>query len=216
MPSTLPDGEPAPADGSLPAQALEAAATRPLGIYLHVPFCATRCGYCDFNTYTATELGGGASQATYVDSALTELDLARKVLADDSRAVSTVFVGGGTPTLLPAQDLARLLRGVDDRFGLAPGAEVTTESNPESVDARALAQLRDAGFTRRSFGMQSAREHVLAVLGREHTPGRVQQVVREARAAGLEHINVAVVYGAPGESDDDWRELMEAAIETRS
>src|SRR3954470_9542261 len=216
MPSTLPEGEPAPADGALPPHALDQAPTRSLGIYLHVPFCATRCGYCDFNTYTATELGGGASQATYVDSALTELDLARKVLADDSRAVSTVFVGGGTPTLLPAEDLARLLRGVDERFGLAPGAEVTTESNPESVDARALAQLRDAGFTRMSFGMQSAREHVLAVLDRQHTPGRVQQVVREARAAGFEHVNVDLIYGAPGESDDDWRASLDAAIETRA
>src|SRR4051794_3795304 len=214
MPSTLPEGEPAPADGALPPHALDQAPTRSLGIYLHVPFCATRCGYCDFNTYTATELGGGASQATYVDSALTELDLARKVLADDSRAVSTVFVGGGTPTLLPAEDLARLLRGVDERFGLAPGAEVTTESNPESVDARALAQLRDAGFTRMSFGMQSAREHVLAVLDRQHTPGRVQQVVREARAAGFDHINVDLIYGTPGETDDDWQASLDAAVET--
>src|SRR5437868_11860944 len=107
MPSTLPDGEPAPADGSLPAQALEGAASRPLGIYLHVPFCASRCGYCDFNTYTAAELGGGASQASYVDTALRELDLARKVLDGDGRQASTVFVGGGTPTLLPAGALTR-------------------------------------------------------------------------------------------------------------
>src|SRR3954468_19953762 len=214
MPSTLPDGEPAPADGSLPAQALDGAATRPLGVYLHVPFCATRCGYCDFNTYTAIELGGGASQATYVDTALAELDLARKVVVDDSRPISTVFIGGGTPTLLPATDLARLLSGVDERFVLATDAEVTTESNPESVDKAALATLRDAGFTRMSFGMQSAREHVLAVLDRQHTPGRVEQVVREARAAGFEHVNVDLIYGAPGESDDDWRASLDAAIET--
>src|SRR3954468_10586748 len=214
MPSTLPEGEPAPDDGSLPAQALDGAATRPLGVYLHVPFCATRCGYCDFNTYTATELGGGASQATYVDTALTELDLARKVLVDDSRPISTVFIGGGTPTLLPATDLARLLRGVDERFGLAPDAEVTTESNPESVDARSLALLRAAGFTRMSFGMQSAREHVLAVLDRQHTPGRVQQVADQARSAGFEHVSVDLIYGTPGESDDDWRASLSAAIAT--
>src|SRR3954453_6107737 len=214
MPSTLPDGEPAPADGSLPAQALEGAATRPLGIYLHVPFCATRCGYCDFNTYTATELGGGASQATYVDTALVELDLARKVLVDDSRPISTVFIGGGTPTLLPATDLARLLRGVDERFGLATDAEVTTESNPESVDKAALATLRQAGFPRMSFGMQSAREHVLAVLDRQHTPGRVQQVVRDAKSVGFEHVNVDLIYGTPGETDDDWRASLDAAIES--
>src|SRR4051794_189059 len=214
MPSTLPDGEPAPADGTLPAQALGGATSRPLGIYLHVPFCATRCGYCDFNTYTATELGGGAGQATYVDTALTELDLARKVLVDDSRPVSTVFVGGGTPTLLPADDLARLLRGVDERFGLALDAEVTTESNPESVGAGELQQLRDAGFTRMSFGMQSARQHVLSVLDRQHTPGRVQQVVRDAKSAGFEHVNVDLIYGTPGETDEDWRASLDAAVET--
>src|SRR3954453_13672526 len=211
MPSTLPDGEPAPADGTLPAQALGGATSRPLGIYLHVPFCATRCGYCDFNTYTATELGGGASQATYVDTALVELDLARKVLVDDSRPISTVFIGGGKPTLLPATALARLLRGVDERFGLTTDAEVTTESNPESVDKAALATLREAGFTRMSFGMQSAREHVLAVLDRQHTPGRVQQVVRDAKAAGFEHVNVDLIYGTPGETDDDWRGCPAAA-----
>src|SRR3954451_4980336 len=216
MPSTLPDGEPAPADGSLPAQALDGASDRPFGLYLHVPFCATRCGYCDFNTYTATELGGGASQATYVDTALTELDLARNVLADDNRAVSTVFVGGGTPTLLPADDLARLLRGVDERLGLTADAEVTTESNPESVGAGELQQLRDAGFTRMSFGMQSARHHVLSVLDRQHTPGRVQQVVRDAKSAGFEHVNVDLIYGTPGETDEDWRASLDAPGETRA
>src|SRR3954465_1988462 len=213
MPSTLPDGEPAPADGTLPAQALGGATSRPLGIYLHVPFCATRCGYCDFNTYTATELGGGAGQATYVDTALAELDLARKVLVDDSRPVSTVFVGGGTPTLLPADDLARLLRGVDERFGLTADVEVTTESNPESVGAGELQQLRDAGFTRMSFGMQSARQHVLSVLDRQHTPGRVQQVVRDAKSAGFEHVNVDLIYGTPGETDGDWQASLDAAVE---
>src|SRR5947209_4872635 len=159
MPSTLPDGEPVPSDGSLPAHALQGASARPLGIYLHVPFCATRCGYCDFNTYTAAELGDGVNRTTYVATALRELDLAADVLGHGGREVSTVFVGGGTPTLLPPSDLARLLRGVEDRFGLVDDAEVTTESNPESVDKAALAELREAGFTRISFGMQSASEH---------------------------------------------------------
>src|SRR3954447_8848809 len=120
MPSTLPDGEPAPADGHLPSTAFHGAAGRPLGVYLHVPFCATRCGYCDFNTYTADELGDGVSRTTYVDTALKELELARNILVGDSRSVSTVFVGGGTPTLLPADDLARLLDGVRELFGLEP------------------------------------------------------------------------------------------------
>ena len=214
MPSTLADGDPAPADGALPSDALRDASARPLGIYLHVPFCATRCGYCDFNTYTADELGDGVSRATYVDTALKELALARRVLTGDSRKVSTVFVGGGTPTLLPPRDLARLLSGVAELFGLESDAEVTTESNPESVDAKALQDLRDAGFNRISFGMQSAREHVLAVLDRQHTPGRVAQAVRDARTAGFDNVSVDLIYGTPGESDDDWRTSLDVAIET--
>ena len=214
MPSTLPDGEPAPADGALPVGALTDAVKRPLGIYLHVPFCSTRCGYCDFNTYTADELGPGVNRGTYVDTALTELALARDVLAGDRRSVSTVFVGGGTPTLLPPRDLARLLEVVRDRFGLVPDAEVTTESNPESVDAHALGELRNAGFNRISFGMQSAKEHVLAVLDRQHTPGRVSQAVRDARSAGFDNISVDLIYGTPGESDDDWRASLDAAVAT--
>ena len=213
-PSTLPDGEPAPADGRLPAAALDGASERPLGIYVHVPFCASRCGYCDFNTYTSTELGGGAAQATYAATVERELALAVAVLGGAVRPVETVFFGGGTPTLLPATDLARPLDGVRTRFGLAPEAEVTTESNPESVDKADLARLREAGFNRISFGMQSAREHVLAVLDRQHSPGRVQQVVRDARDVGFEHINVDLIYGTPGESDDDWRASLDAAIET--
>ena len=176
MPSALPDGEPVPADGALPACALAGAADRPLGFYLHVPYCATRCGYCDFNTYTATELRGTggvlASRDNYADTLIDEIRLARKVLGDDPRAVRTVFVGGGTPTLLAADDLVRMLGAIRDEFGLAADAEVTTEANPESVDPAYLAALRAGGFNRVSFGMQSAKQHVLRVLDRTHTPGR--------------------------------------------
>jgi oxygen-independent coproporphyrinogen-3 oxidase len=214
VPSTLPEGEPAPADGSLPDSAVVGAAGRAFGIYIHVPFCATRCGYCDFNTYTATELGGGATQASYAVTVEAELDLAVKALGLAARPVDTVFFGGGTPTLLPADDLARMLDGVRRRFGLAADAEVTTESNPESVTKTDLARLFEAGFNRISFGMQSAHEHVLAVLDRQHTTGRVQQVVRDARDVGFEHVNVDLIYGTPGETDDDWRASLAAAIDT--
>ena len=173
MPSALPDGEPAPRDGSLPASSYAGLGDRPFGLYLHVPFCATRCGYCDFNTYTALELGGGVSQATYADTAAAEVRLARRVLGERELPVQTVFFGGGTPTLLPPGDLARLLTAVRDEFGIRPGAEVTTEANSDSVDAASLAALREAGFTRVSFGMQSAVPHVLATLDRTHDPVRV-------------------------------------------
>ena len=157
MPSALPDGEPAPQSGELPGSALSQLPGRPFGIYVHVPFCSVRCGYCDFNTYTLTELGvDGASVASYADAALAELDLATTVLGPGAPAVSTVFVGGGTPTLLAAHDLVRVLAGIRDRFGLTEGAEVTTEANPDSVSPESLRVLADGGFTRVSIGMQSA------------------------------------------------------------
>ncbi|RPE34791.1 radical SAM family heme chaperone HemW [Kitasatospora cineracea] len=215
MPSALPDGEPVPSDGSLPAPALHGLGERPFGFYLHVPYCASRCGYCDFNTYTATELrssGAVASQETYADNVIAEIRLARRVLGDTELPVETVFLGGGTPTLLPARDLVRMLAALCEEFGLAPGAEVTTEANPESVDPAYLAELREGGYNRISFGMQSARPHVLALLDRHHTPGRPEACVAEARAAGFEHVNLDLIYGTPGESDQDWQASLDAAI----
>lgn len=213
MPSTPPEGQPAPLDGHLPASALAGFGTRPLSLYVHVPFCASRCGYCDFNTYTAAELGAapGASQDAYLAAAVAELDLARGVLGE-SHPVQSVFFGGGTPTLLPADALAGLLAAVRERFPLAPGAEVTTEANPESVDRRYLDTLVEHGFTRLSLGMQSARSGVLAVLERRHTPGRVGDVVGWAREAGFGSVSLDLIYGSPGETLDDWRASLETAL----
>ena len=212
MPSVLPPGEPAPPDGSLPASALAELGDGPVSLYLHVPFCATRCGYCDFNTYTAAELGSapGSSRQAYLAAAHAELALAARVLGE--RPVSTVFVGGGTPTLLEAAELVGLVTAAREHFPLSDGAEVTTECNPESVDARYLDALVAGGFNRISFGMQSARAHVLRVLERTHTPGRVADVVGWARAAGFGSISLDLIYGTPGESLDDWRASLEAAL----
>jgi oxygen-independent coproporphyrinogen-3 oxidase len=215
VPSTLPEGQPAPASGELPPSALTSVQASPLSIYLHVPFCTTRCGYCDFNTYTATELGEapGASRVGYSDAAIAEVDLAGTVLGPAVPPVGTVFVGGGTPTLLPPDDLGRMLAAVRDRFGLTDDAEVTTESNPESIDEVGMRTLVDHGFTRISFGMQSAQPHVLAVLDRVHTPGRPQQAVVEARRAGFGQISLDLIYGTPGETLADWEASLMAAIE---
>ena len=214
MPSAAPEGEPVPADGSLPPSAAAGAAGRRFGVYLHVPFCAVRCGYCDFNTYTATELGGGADQARYAGTAVAELALAARVLAGaglPARPARTVFFGGGTPTLLPAADLAAMLRAVARHVGIARGAEVTTEANPDSVTPGSLAELAAAGFTRVSFGMQSAAPHVLATLDRTHDPARVPHAVRWARDAGLA-VSLDLIYGTPGESADDWAASLDAAL----
>jgi oxygen-independent coproporphyrinogen-3 oxidase len=206
----LPAGDPAPADGALPAEALAGVGTRPFAFYVHVPFCASRCGYCDFNTYVPGEQG--AEQAGgYVGAVLSEIDLAARVLPSLPR-VDTVFFGGGTPTLLSAGDLTRILRRIDERFGLKTGAEVTTEANPESVDPGKLEALREAGFTRISLGMQSAVERVLAILDRAHSPGRPRQVVAEARAAGFDQVSLDLIYGTPGETADDWRRSLDAAL----
>jgi oxygen-independent coproporphyrinogen-3 oxidase len=218
VPSALPEGEPVPADGTLPSAAYRSLSddpAGPFGVYVHVPFCATRCGYCDFNTYTATELGGGASQVAYAGTAVEEVRLARRVLGDRDLPAATVFLGGGTPTLLPASDLTRLLRAVADEFGLEPDAEVTTEANPDSVDKEALTRLREAGFTRVSFGMQSAVPHVLATLDRTHDPDRVPLVVEWARAAGFDGVSLDLIYGTPGESAADWERSLAAALACR-
>ena len=214
MPSALPDGAPAPADGSLPDSAVVGLGGRPFGFYVHVPFCTVRCGYCDFNTYTAGELGGGpgASRGTYADAAVAEIRLARRVLGDTDVRVDTLFFGGGTPTLLPPEDLVRILGTVRDEFGLAAGAEVTTESNPDTVSAEQLGRLRDGGINRISFGMQSAVPHVLRVLDRTHDPLRVPQVVDWARAAGFEQISLDLIYGTPGESLGDWQSSLHSAL----
>jgi len=208
----LPDGEPMPEDGALPDWVTGTSAEG-FGVYLHVPFCRVRCGYCDFNTYTSGELGGGGSQDSYARTALKEIELAGRVLTDAgrSRPVGTVFVGGGTPTLLPVDDLAMLLGAVRETWGLEPGAEVTTEANPDSVTAESLAALAAAGFTRVSFGMQSAVPHVLATLERTHDQERVPQVVQWARDAGLA-VSLDLIYGTPGESVGDWQRSVEAAL----
>jgi len=208
----LPAGAAAPVSGALPTAAVAELGRRPFGVYIHVPFCATRCGYCDFNTYTAGELGSAADPVAYVDAAVRELELAASVLGSGVPPAQTVFVGGGTPTLLPAGDLVRLLQAVRDTVGLAADAEVTTEANPESVDPRSLAALRAAGFTRLSLGMQSASPHVLAVLDRRHRPGRPEEAAREATAAGFAHVNLDLIYGTPGESAADWRRSLDAVL----
>jgi len=211
VPSALPDGDAAPRDGALPESALRGLGQRPFGVYIHVPFCATRCGYCDFNTYTPSELS--TTPTSWLDAVRTELSLAVDVLGGAQPPASTVFVGGGTPSLLGGATLASLLDAVRDTVGLAPDAEVTTESNPESTSPEFFAEIRAAGYTRVSLGMQSAAPHVLAVLDRTHTPGRATTAAREARRAGFEHVNLDLIYGTPGETESDLARSLDAVLE---
>lgn len=184
-------------------------------IYIHVPFCLRRCGYCDFNTYTATDLGAGASRGHYAQMVIREMALIRQWQCDhgiEESAASTVFFGGGTPTVLAAADLVAMVDAIRGIWGLTPDAEITTEANPDTVDEAYIAELADGGFTRISFGMQSAVPHVLATLDRTHTPSNVAAGVDAATMAGLRS-SVDLIYGAPGESLEDWRTSVEAALD---
>ncbi len=209
----LPDGEPAPLNGELPASAAVDSQLRTFHAYLHIPFCKVRCGYCDFNTYTSSELRG-VTQNSFLDNLLAEIRFSRGVLSNLSiadREFSTVFFGGGTPTQLEAAQLAQTLRALAAEFGVASGAEVTTEANPDTVDERYLATLAEAGFTRVSIGMQSAVNSVLKTLDRTHNPDNVAKAVSAAKAAGLQ-VSLDLIYGTPRETLVDWRESLETAI----
>jgi oxygen-independent coproporphyrinogen-3 oxidase len=185
---------------------------RTLSAYVHIPFCASRCGYCDFNTYTAAELqrdGTSITAVTYPDRVIAEVNWLRQSNATDDRTLSTVFFGGGTPTLIDSNELVRILQSLKSTYGFTDDVEVTTEANPDSVTHKDLEILRTGGFTRISFGHQSSAANVLALLERTHTPGKTWQAVSDARSAGFEHVSVDLIYGSPGETDEDLIETLD-------
>lgn len=171
-------------------------------VYVHVPFCMRRCGYCDFNTYTAADLGEGASRSNYANMVVREMRLVRDWQERHGivpEPASTVFFGGGTPTVLRAADLVAILDAVRKTWGIARDAEITTEANPDTVDAGYVKELADGGFNRVSFGMQSSVPHVLRTLDRTHTPANVAAGIRAADEAGMRS-SVDLIYGAPGKA----------------
>jgi oxygen-independent coproporphyrinogen-3 oxidase len=202
----LPDGDPAPADGALP-DGLDW--NKPLRAYVHVPFCTSRCGYCDFNTYTADELGGFATQR-YLDAVMAEIELAHRVT--EPKAIASVFIGGGTPSLLVASEIAAVLQRLSGTFGLKSDAEVTLEANPENVTAEALDGWLAAGVTRLSLGMQSADPGTLAVLQRQHTPGAAVAAAQLAAQQGFAHVSLDLIYGVPGQGLQSWEQTVLAAL----
>jgi len=210
----LPIADPAPTDGALPDSVVDGSQSRTMHAYLHVPFCKVRCGYCDFNTYTSSELKG-FRQSDFVTNISQEIVLAKSVLQNamlPSRPLNTVFFGGGTPTQLPASELAATLETLKATFGFADRVEITTEANPDDLDAAYLESLAKAGFTRISLGMQSAVPSVLRTLDRTHNPELVPVAVTQAKSFGLQ-VSVDLIYGAPGETFEQWQQTVEAALE---
>lgn len=187
-------------------------ASKPLSFYIHVPYCVSRCGYCDFNTYTPSELNGDLAQVSngYIDQLIKEVDIAGTRVSNE---ISTIFIGGGTPTLLDPIDFKRLLDKLQDKFGFKEGIEITIEANPDSVKNEKLEKLISIGINRISFGMQSAVPHVLKVLDRTHDPLNIERSVTAAKSAGFKEISVDLIYGTPGESIEDWKLSIQSALQ---
>lgn len=218
----LPEGTvEVPADGTFPefvaehiSATLNGDDPRTFSLYVHIPFCQTRCGYCDFNTYTSKDLGPGASRESFAETAIKEIDFAVRAMEKSnipSRKIHSVFFGGGTPTLLPAADLNRVLEHAIKTWGIENGAEVTTEANPDSLTADYVDQLKAGGFTRISVGMQSSVTGVLAVLERTHDPANVAKAVAWAKEAGLK-VSLDLIFGTPGETLEDWESSINTAV----
>ena len=185
-----------------------------LAFYIHIPYCVRRCGYCDFNTYTPAELAISSdlseTSKSYIDLLLSEIEFARR--SSDAAKVPTIFFGGGTPTLMESKDLGRVISAIGDRFEIDREAEITTEANPDTVTKEKLATLREAGFNRISFGMQSAVPHVLRALDRTHNPENVLKATTWAREVGFQEISVDLIYGTAGESIADWELTVDTAL----
>lgn len=188
---------------------VESGSAAGFGIYLHVPFCAHRCGYCDFATYGLGDRGHLIGR--YVAALRDEIH--RAADREPEREVTSIYVGGGTPTVIPGEELAGIVRLVHARFAVRDDAEVTVEANPETADADAFGALVDAGINRMSLGAQSFAPHVLDTLERLHDPERVRMAVATAREAGVEQVNLDLIYGTPGESDDDWDASLQAVLD---
>ena len=193
---------------------LRSKVSRRLSFYIHIPYCVKRCGYCDFNTYTPSELMGPDLESVsknYISAVLKEIELAQKTVG--AAEVPSIFFGGGTPSLMPAAELARVIQEIRGRFELSPDIEITIEVNPDSVSLDFLEKMRQAGANRISMGMQSAVPHVLKVLDRTHNPENVSTAVEKARKAGFEHVSVDLIYGAPDESVSDWQQSVTSALQ---
>jgi len=183
----------------------------PTGAYIHIPFCSRKCGYCDFNAYSGYKDG---TKARYVDALCQEIThLWPLPCGKGGVGVGSVFFGGGTPTNLPAADLARILTTFRDHYPLAENAEVSLEANPSDADEAYLATLRAAGFNRISFGVQTFDNQLLKLIDRAHTGDEARRALQSARAAGFENLSLDLMFGLPRQRVSDFERTLEAALE---
>ena len=207
--AALPEGDPAPSDGKLPN--IGNLKNKPFSLYVHVPYCSKRCGYCDFNTYTPSELDRDDQIESWLQSAIKETIFARKIL-DESLTVDTIFFGGGTPSLLEASVIKEFINNVSKHFELKKDLEITLEANPDTITQSKAEDWLKAGINRISLGMQSSATNVLQVLDRTHNPANVLSSVEILKKAGFTNFSLDLIYGTPGESLEDWANSLKDAI----
>ena len=207
--AALPEGDPAPSDGKLPN--IANLKNKPFSLYVHVPYCSKRCGYCDFNTYTPSELDRDDQIESWLQSAIKETIFARKILGE-SLTVDTIFFGGGTPSLLEASVIKEFINNVSKHFELKKDLEITLEANPDTITQSKAEDWLKAGINRISLGMQSSATNVLQVLDRTHNPANVLSSVEILKKAGFTNFSLDLIYGTPGESLEDWANSLKDAI----
>lgn len=207
--AALPEGDPAPSDGILPN--IGNLKNKPFSLYVHVPYCSKRCGYCDFNTYTPSELDREDQIDSWLQSAIKETVFAKKILGEEL-TVDTIFFGGGTPSLLDASVIKEFLKNVSEHFTLKKDLEITLEANPDTITHSKAEDWREAGINRISIGMQSSAKNVLQVLDRTHKPENVLSSVEILKKAGFDNFSLDLIYGTPGESLEDWSNSLKDAI----
>ena len=207
--AALPEGDPAPSDGRLPN--VGNLKNKPFSLYVHVPYCSKRCGYCDFNTYTPSELDRDDQIDSWLQSAIKETIFARKILGEELK-VDTIFFGGGTPSLLDASVVKEFLNNVSKHFTLKKDLEITLEANPDTITQSKAEDWLKAGINRISLGMQSSAKNVLQVLDRTHNPANVLTSVEILKKAGFENFSLDLIYGTPGESLEDWAKTLKDSI----
>ena len=207
--AALPEGDPAPIDGELPNKG--DLKSKPFSLYVHVPYCAKRCGYCDFNTYVPSELDKDDQIQSWLTSAIKELDLIKKVTKQDL-VIDTIFFGGGTPSLLEPEVINEFLENVSRRYSLKPKIEITLEANPDTITQEKSDYWLASGVNRISIGMQSSTKNVLQTLDRTHNPENVLNSVKILKDAGFINYSLDLIYGTPGESLEDWDKTLNDAL----